>query len=234
MKFAIMQPYIFPYIGYFQLISAVDRFVVYDDVTFIKQGWINRNRILAIDSALLFSIPLSGASSSVLIKDVRINRANYPFWRNKFFKTLDQCYSKASQYDKVLPMIQNALTENPEFIGALAVRSLKAVCDFIGITTALIESSSIYGNNHLKSQERIIDICRKEMADIYINPIGGAQLYSRDIFRSNGITLSFLKPRNVIYAQYNKAFVPWLSIIDVLMFNPPDIVQQILCQYDLE
>ncbi len=146
---------------------------------------------------------------------------------------MDQYYRKALHYDKVFPVIRNVLSGEPEFIGDVAIRSLKAVCDFLGITTELIPSSAIYRNSSLKSQDRIIDICRKKGAVAYLNPIGGIELYSRERFRSNGIELAFLKPRDIPYVQFKGPFVPWLSIIDVLMFNPSEIVQHFLGHYDL-
>lgn len=233
MKLAIMQPYVFPYIGYFHLISSVDRFVVYDDVTFIKQGWINRNRILANGGPLLFSIPLSGAGSHVLIRDVAINSAEYHPWRTRFLKTLDQYYRKAPYFKDVMSLIQDTLDGSPEYIAHLAVRSLKSVCAFLGMPAEFVESSAHYGNGHLKSQERVIDICRREGAEVYINAIGGSELYSREYFRSNGIELAFLKPGVVLYDQFKEPFVPWLSVIDVLMFNPPEKARQYLGSYDL-
>lgn len=233
MKLAIMQPYFFPYIGYFQLIKAVDKFVAYDDVTYIKQGWINRNRILANGAPLIFSVPLSGAGSHVLIRDVKINMNLFSAWRTKFFKTVEQYYKKAPQYEQVLPLLQDVLVGQPTHISHLALHSVKLVCSYLNIDTYIMETAVSYGNNDLKSEERVIDICRQECTDIYVNAVGGQNLYSSDKFKANGINLQFIKSKYVSYNQFKAPFVPWLSIIDVLMFNSYESVQNILCEYEM-
>lgn len=230
---ALMQPYIFPYIGYFQLISAVNRFIVYDDVTFIKQGWINRNRILAHGAPLFFSIPLSGASSHTLIREVHINKTLYVEWRNKFYKTLEQYYRKALQYEQVLSIIKDVLNGEPQLISVLAVLSIKAVCGYLGITTEIIETATKYDNRHLKGEDRVIDICRQENARVYVNAIGGRELYSCDNFKRNNIELRFLRCGEISYRQFRYTFVPSLSIIDVLMFNMPETANQLVNQYEM-
>ena len=233
MKIGIMQPYFFPYIGYFQLTSAVDKFIAYDDVTFIKQGWINRNRILANGSSLLFSVPLSGAGSHTRIRDVSINKTLYAGWRKKFYKTLEQNYRKAPQYEEFLPMIKDVLDSEPQLISGLAIHSIKAVCAYLDITTEIVETATNYRNSHLKAEDRVIDMCRQEGAQIYVNADGGRELYSHDNFKRNGIDLKFLKSRDISYKQSGYPFVPWLSIIDVLMFNTPAAARELVDQYEL-
>jgi hypothetical protein len=233
MIIGIMQPYLFPYIGYFQLIKAVDRFIAYDDVTFIKQGWINRNRILANGKPLLFSVPLRNASSNKLIRDVHIDNASYADWSKKYFKTLEQYYRKAPHYKNVLPVIMDAFSGERELISELSIRSIKTFCMFLDIKTEIIDTASHYRNNHLTAEDRVIDICHQEGAHIYVNASGGQELYSTDNFRRNEIELKFLKPGDICYKQFDCSFVPWLSIIDVLMFNAPETVQLFLNQYVL-
>lgn len=233
MKLGIMQPYFFPYIGYFQLINAVDRFIVYDDVTFIKQGWINRNRILTNGSPLLFSVPLRGASSNKFIRDVHIDNVAYVGWCKKFLKTLEQNYRKTPQYENVLSIIKHVLACNAQPISVLALHTIKATCAYLGITTIIVDTAINYNNSHLKAEDRIIDICRQESAQIYVNAAGGRELYSYDNFKSNGIELKFLKSRDISYKQLGNPFVPWLSIIDVLMFNTPETIHEFLDQYEL-
>jgi hypothetical protein len=232
-KVGIMQPYFFPYIGYFQLISVVDKFIAYDDVTFIKQGWINRNRMLANGSPLLFSVPLSGAGSHTLIRDVSINKALYAGWRKKFYKTLEQYYRKAPQYETVLPLIRDVLDSEPQLISIFALYSIKAVCAYLAIKTEIVETAINYNNSNLKAEDRVIDICRQEGAQSYVNAAGGRELYSHYNFERNGIDLKFLRSRDISYKQLGYPFVAWLSIIDVLMFNTPESVYQFVNQYDL-
>ena len=219
MKLAIMQPYFFPYIGYFQLIMAADKFIFYDDVNFIKQGWINRNRILLQGKPQFFSVPLSGAGSYTKICDVEIDKTRYKHWKDKFYKTIIQNYKNAEHFKKTSSLIEDICDAEPDTINSAAKMSVETVCQYLEIKTEIIESSSKYGNEELKGQERIIDICKKESAKGYINAEGGTTLYSREIFSKNNIELKFLKSKPIQYTQFSDSFIPHLSIIDLLMHN---------------
>jgi hypothetical protein len=233
MKLAIMQPYIFPYIGYYQLIHSVDKIVMYDDVNFIKQGWINRNRILLDNKDFLFTVPLADASSFRTIKKTYINNNIYNQWKKKFLTTLTLAYKKAPLYRQVYPIIETILDADYISIADLARESLKDTCSFIGISTQFINSSSIYGNENLKGQERVIDICSKEGANVYNNAIGGKELYSKEEFEKHQVSLKFVKPNEFKYDQFNKGFIPHLSIIDAMMFNEASQIQELINNYDL-
>jgi hypothetical protein len=234
MKLAIMQPYLFPYLGYFQLIAAADKFVIYDDVPFIKQGWVNRNQVLLQGRPHLFSVPLQGASSHVLIRETALSISAYPRWKDKFLKTIGLAYSKAPQYQPVRRLLSNVIDAAPRTIGELATRSILAVCDFLGLPTQIERTSTIYANAHLRAQDRVLDICAREGASLYINASGGHELYSQEAFATRGIELRFLRSRLPIYPQFNHPFVPSLSILDVLMFNSPDVARTLLTEYELE
>lgn len=231
MILAIMQPYFLPYIGYFQLLKAVDKFVLYDDVNFINRGYINRNNVLVNGNASLFTIPLQNASQNRLIRDVTLS--SDAAWQKKLLKTVEQSYRKAPQFETVFPIFHDILSYIPENIAELCHYSLLRVSDYLGITTQIVPSSTIYHNEQLKGQERILDICKQEAADHYINPQGGMALYDKDIFASNGIRLSFLKAQLTPYPQFKAPFVPGLSILDVLMFNSTAGVHTLLDQYEL-
>jgi hypothetical protein len=233
MKIAIMQPYLFPYFGYFQLINAVDKFIVYDDVNFIKQGWINRNTILVNNLPYLFTVPLDNQSSFEKINNVKIQKRIYYNWSNKFLKTIEQNYGKAPFYNDVILLLRNIFQIEDEYISSIAVKSLKLVSEFIGINTVFEDSSVIYGNQYLSSQVRILDICMKEQANYYVNLIGGIDLYSKEDFAEKGIVLNFIKSKKVEYRQFNDDFVPNLSIIDILMFNDVSSIKRILNNYEL-
>ena len=231
MKIAIMQPYLFPYIGYFQLINAVDKFIIYDDVTYKKQGWINRNNILLNGKPFLFTVPLKDASSYKLIRDIEIgNNFN---WKTKLIRTVEQAYKKAPYFKIVIQIFEEVLNTNEKQIAALIFKSLKLICSYIGINTLIIETSTIYSNNYLHSQDRVIDICKQEKAQDYVNMSGGSELYSKHIFNQEHINLSFLEPKSINYKQFNNEFVPWLSIIDIMMFNSITEIMEILNQYEL-
>ncbi|MCD6012866.1 MAG: WbqC family protein [Flavipsychrobacter sp.] len=234
MKLGVMQPYIFPYIGYFQLINAVDRFVVYDDVTFIKGGWINRNKILLNGAAHVFTVPLKNASSFVTIGNTEINHALYDSWKNKFMKTLEQAYRKAPYYETGYKLVSGVLNSKSNTIGELAAKSIIDTCSYIGVKTDFVTTATHYGNSELKAKDRVIDICKKEGADTYLNATGGKELYDKDDFRNNGLELKFIKTHGISYPQLGNEFVPWLSIIDVMMFNSPEAIQGFLKECSFE
>lgn len=231
MKIGIMQPYIFPYIGYFQLINAVDKFVIYDDVNFINKGWINRNRTLNNGKESLFSIPLKEASQNKLINEIEVNWDSA--WKSKFLKTLEQCYKKAPFYQETLSIIEQTLQIDNEPISKVIENNLRLICHYLDIKTEIISSSAIYKNTHLKAQERILDICLQEKATHYINPIGGLELYDKDFFEVKSIKMNFIKSNTIDYKQYKNEFVPWLSMIDVLMFNSKEQIKEFLDNYEL-
>lgn len=231
MKIAIMQPYILPYIGYFQLIKAVDKFIIYDDVNFINRGWINRNRLLVGGKDSLFTIPLKEASQNKLIHEIEVNWD--AAWKSKFLKTLEQSYKKAPFYADVLPLVQASLALDNVPISEVIVENLRILCSYLDIKTEIIASSRSYNNQHLKAQERILDICLQEKAHQYINPIGGIELYDKTVFEEKGTVLNFIKAKAISYPQFKNEFVPWLSILDVLMFNSVAQIQVFLEEYEL-
>ena len=224
---------LFPYIGYYQLINLVDKFIVYDDVNFIKQGWINRNTILVNEKPYLFTVPLENQSSFTKIKETEINQKFYPIWKKKFLKTINQNYNKAPFFKEIFPIIQSTFDIETNKISVLATNSLQIVSNYIGITTVFEDTSVVYQNQNLSSQNRVLDICKKEKANNYINPIGGFELYSEKDFSEQNITLNFIKSQEINYNQFNSEFVPNLSIIDVLMFNDIDRVKEFLTNYEL-
>ncbi len=231
MKIAVMQPYIFPYIGYIQLINAVDKFIIYDDVNFINKGWINRNRILVNGKDSLFTIPLKEASQNKLINTIEVNWDSA--WKSKFLKTIEQSYKKAPHYQQVLPLIEGLLNTEKSIFSEIIFENLTQVCQYLEIKTEIIPSSRIYQNTDLKAQERIIDICVQEKTDTYINPIGGLELYDKAAFQAIGKELFFIKSKAIRYKQFKNEFVPWLSIIDILMFNSPEHISTLLNDYEL-
>lgn len=231
MKIAIMQPYFFPYVGYFQLINAVDKFIFYDDVTFIKQGWINRNRILMNGKDLFFTMRLQGASSNKLINEVDISEDN-----GKLLKTISQAYSKAPYYRHVIDLIEHVLAAAAGLkkISRIAELSVVKVSEYLNLKTVFETSSRKYSDTKsLERAERLIAICNKNDADTYINPSGGQELYEKETFRKAGINLFFIRNHIAPYKQLKHAFVAGLSIIDVMMFNSKDDIKNMLNEYTL-
>lgn len=228
---SIMQPYLFPYIGYFQMINACDIFIFLDDVNYIKKGWINRNNILINESASLFTIPLHNMSQNKLILETEISNSSN--WKEELIKKISIAYSKAPYFNDVSKLLFSLIKEEWISISQFSKSCIIEICNYLNLNTTIIPSSVKYNNRNLKGQSRIIDFCLKENATRYINAIGGKTIYNKDEFKKNGIDLFFLNTRNFEYKQFSKRFVPNLSIIDVLMFNENQEVRRMLNQYDL-
>lgn len=221
---AVMQPYLFPYIGYFQLINAVDTFIFYDDVDFIKNGWINRNKILINGDPKYITIPCSNASSFKKINTVEHNLD--PRKRKKLLKKIRFSYANAPFFNSVYPVVKSVLNYDSNKIADIAVKSLLDTCGYLRLDAIFKKSSECFNNHDLDAADRLIDITKQEGADHYINAFGGKELYEKKYFKKRDLKLSFLKPEEVQYEQFGDKFVPWLSIIDVMMFNEPDLIKR--------
>lgn len=232
MKVAIMQPYFMPYIGYFQLINAVDIFVVYDNIEFSKKGWINRNRILMNGAAAFFTIPLKKDSDFLYIEQRSLS-GSYPIDKIKIINKIKELYKKAPEFNNVFPLIETIFSYSEDNLFKFIHNSIKVLCHYLEIKTDIVIGSSLSINHSLKSQDKVIEICKKLNTIQYFNPIGGIELYSKTDFKENNIQLNFIKSRNIIYKQFDEEFVAWLSIIDVMMFNNQDEIKQMLNQYDI-
>lgn len=229
MKLAIMQPYFFPYIGYFQLIKSVDKFVFYDDVNFIKNGWINRNRILINGKPSYFTVTLSGASPFMLIKDVM-----FADNRIKLLKTLENTYRKAPFFNETIEALKPVFSIETTSISDFAIESVKTVSEYIGLKTIFERSSELYSDSKgMEKSARLKQICHQNNASEYHNPIGGTELYFKDDFAKAGIDLKFIKTNAIVYKQFKNEFVANLSVIDLMMFNSKDQIQKFLNEYEL-
>lgn len=230
-----MQPYVFPYVGYFQLINAVDHFVFYDDVNFIKQGWINRNRIFVNGSDQMFTIPINDISSFRPINETEINYKLYPKWWEKFKKTLSQTYKNSPFFEDVMLLVSGVFEKNYPNISALCVESIARCCSYLEMTEKnFYLSSERFGDTKgLDRADRLISISESLGSQDYINPAGGVELYDKEYFKSKGVMLSFMANNLTTYNQFNYPFVGGLSIIDVLMFNDKDEVVRMLDNFKL-
>lgn len=226
MKLAIMQPYLFPYMGYFQLAASVDKFVFYDDVNFIKNGWINRNRLYLSGAVRYFTIPLSGASPFLKIRQIEVQPGAW--WKKKLLESVRHSYSKAPHFKAANELLQTTLDSEESSIAAIARTSVRAVCAYAGLDTQFVESSAIYGNDALSGADRVLDICKREQASDYFNPPGGRALYSEEAFAAAGIRLHFVQPRLHAYTQFAAEFQPGLSILDALMFNDARAIRELI------
>ncbi len=226
MKLAIMQPYFFPYIGYFQLINSVDKFVFYDDVNYIKSGWINRNRLFLADDVRYITVPVEGASSFKKINATQIKKDDK--WMVKIIDLIKNNYSDAPFYAPVCGLIESTLYSNSENLSALAKFSIMNTANYIGVNTEFVLSSVVYKNQEKTGVDRVIDICIIEKSTEYWNLPGGRDLYNAELFGAHDIGLRFVDVLIEPYQQKNNKFYPGLSIIDVLMYNKPSRVLQML------
>jgi hypothetical protein len=222
MRVAIMQPYFFPYIGYFQLLAAVDLFVLYDNIKYTKKGWINRNRMLRSGQDVIFSLPLKSDSDFL---DVRERELAANFDRDKLVGQFREAYRRAPYFAQTFELIERVIRHEDANLFRYLYNALVQTCKYLDIGTEIRLSSRITIDHTLKSQEKVLALCEATGANVYVNAIGGVELYSKGVFRQKGIELKFLQPKPFEYAQFGAEFVPWLSIIDVLMFNSPDAVR---------
>ena len=230
MKLGIMQPYFFPYIGYFQLIAAVDTFIVYDNIKYTKKGWINRNRMLQNGKDVMFSLPLKGASDTLTICEREISVA---FKCDKLLNQIKGAYRSAPYFKQCIPLVEQIVRYDERNLFRFLHHSIISICNHLGIETKIRISSSVGIDHSLKSQEKVLALCKGIATDTYINPIGGMDLYSKNDFLGKGVELRFIKSKPFEYPQFGEEFVPWLSIVDVLMFNPLQDVQNALGKYEL-
>ena len=227
-----MQPYFFPYIGYFQLINSVDEFILYDNIEYTKKGWINRNRILCEGKERLITLPLKKNSDYLKVVERELSES----WvkdKNKMLNVIKSSYNKSPYFSETSDLIFQCLNNSENNLFKFIYNSIISINGYLDIKTRIIVSSSINVDHTLKSQDKVLSLCKAQNADVYINSIGGVELYDKGIFKQNGIELKFIKSNPIQYKQFNNEFVPWLSIIDVLMFNSKDEIKKYINNYKL-
>lgn len=220
MKLAIMQPYLLPYLGYFAMAGAVDRFVFLDDAQFIKQGWINRNRWAVADQPAFFTFPVTGLGASTPIDAVKLQPSER--WRRKLLDTLTHNYGRLPNFPTVSVLFADMLSVRNVSIAETAKRSITEVCRLLGFKTEFVMSSRVYGNGDLHGIDRVLDICKREGATHYVNLPGGVTLYDPAKFESSGICLEFVPSSLPTYSRNGRADLPGLSVLDALMFLDAD------------
>lgn len=221
-----MQPYFFPYLGYFQLLNSADKFVFYDDVNFIKGGWVNRNRLFLAGEIRYITVPLSHASPFAKINKTRLQGGDR--WATDMLSTICQSYGKAPFYKSVYELIESVLRGHDGYLSTVARNSITSTAEYLGLERNFVLSSDIYGNQDKGGIERVLDICELEEASEYLNLPGGQDLYDPDRFARKGIHLKFVDVSIKPYRQFSQEFSPMLSILDVLMFNDPGTVKDML------
>lgn len=229
MKLAVMQPYLFPYIGYYHLIQAVDLFLIYDDVAYIKRGFVNRNSILSPSGSAKFTVPVLGASQNKLFSDLEFSKDV-----DKVLKTIEYSYSRAPYFENVFPIVQKTLKFPDRSIASVCKKGFEAVFSYLNIEKVFRKTSEIEYDRSLNARDRLIELCNIFGADQYINAPGGRKLYKKQDFAKAGIDLKFVESLAVEYRQTGKSFIPNLSIIDVLMNCSPEEVRSLLGRYELD
>jgi len=253
MELGIMQPYFFPYIGYFQLINSVDKFIVYDLLQFTSKSWMSRNRYMVKNGEpAFFNLSMQKKSMSMEIADIELNHSL--IWRKKLLKEFSHNYKNAPFFDEVFPIIESVLFADVKMLTDINILSILGICKYLEISTEIVKSGDVHrqlensmkenkGNlarvfqhinltEHIEKLIRIIEICKIENAETYINPIGGLLLYDKSEFKQNNIDLKFIQTRNISYQQFSNDFFPHLSIIDVLMHCGKEGTQKLIQEYD--
>lgn len=234
MKVGIMQPYFLPYLGYWQLMNAVDTYVIYDNIEFTKNSWIRRNRILSSGTDKMFSLPLKKDSDYLDVRDRYLDET-YDSERKKLVNLIANSYKKAPMFETVFPIIKDIIEYPDQNLFSYIYYSVERIREYLGIRSNLVVSSTINIDWDLKGKDKVLAICKYFGADEYYNSINGVPLYEpfRGEFEAAGIELCFPKMRDIAYPQFKNEFVPYLSIIDVMMFNSQERCKELLHEYDL-
>ncbi len=238
MKIAIMQPYFFPYIGYFQLINAVDKFIIFDVVQYIDRGWMNRNRILSQNLEKeweYISVPIQKADKRKIIYNVKINNAQD--WKNTILGKMTYYKKiKAPFYNSTIKVLKEIFDSEYHTLVDFNTISLKIICEYLGIDFKYkIASRMAYDYSSVNAKDEwALQIAIQEKAQVYYNPIGGIEFFSRDKYLKNNIKILFLQPGDIYYKQSRRDFVSNLSIIDIMMFNNPEEISNMFNDYILK
>ncbi len=251
MKLAMNQPYFLPYLGFYQLIHAVDQFVIYDGFNYIKSGWVNRNRLLVVGRGpAYFTVPTEHGSSFKKIRDIKLSA--HRNWRRKLLDTFVMNYKRCPFFAETHALIETIIGVETDSLSDLATRSIVDVCKHLEINTTLI-TNPVYEALESDLQRdslretfptvklehpsngclRLIAICQIMGATEFVNAIGGEALYYKSDFQANGIDLHFLRSRDEPYRQTTEQYYPGLSIVDVLMNCGKEGTIKRLSNYDL-
>jgi hypothetical protein len=233
MNLAIMQPYFFPYIGYFQLFNLVDEFVIYDNIQYTKKGWINRNRILNNSKDDFITIPIKKDSDFLNINQ-RYLADTWILDRKKILNRIVESYKRAPNFNQVFSLFEKCIISEKVNLFDFLLNSLVETNNYLEISTKFTLSSTLDIDHSLKSQEKVLAICKYLNASEYTNPIGGLNLYSKSKFQENSIKLQFHRSNLIQYQQFTNDYLPWLSIIDVMMFNSKSDIIDFIHAYSLE
>jgi hypothetical protein len=226
-RLGIMQPYFFPYLGYFELIARTDRWVVLDTVQYNRKSWMNRNRILHPNNGWQYiNAPVHHAPRGTLIEKVFVQDIDKA--QNRILAQLGHYRGHAPYYHQVIKVVQNAFTRAADKrISTLNIAAIESVCDYIGIYFSWLRASDLGldAANVEHAGEWALRISKILGADAYMNPIGGRELFVPSEWDAAGIKLSFTTIPDLRYECWPYVWEPLLSIVDVLMWLPPKVVR---------
>ena len=234
MKLASMQPYFFPYLGYFALIANTDKFVFFDTPQYEARGWMNRNRIINLKEGFTYiTVPIKKTSQQTAIKDIMI--AEPDSWADRMMNQLGIYRKRAPHYADVMELLHDITAERFEHLSRLCIVSTQKVCEYIGIKL----DSCIFSEMNLdvgvihEPDEWALRTAQLMGYDTYVNPPGGIDIFSDEKYRQAGIGLQFLQINLRKYIQRIGRFEPGLSIIDVMMFCSPEEIRDMLKDYKI-
>lgn len=245
MKLAIMQPYFFPFIGYFQAINAVDKYILYENLDYIKEGWMSRNRVLIKNKTPSYFSPiLEGRSSNKKIYEIELN-TNFN-WRRKLLNKVFFNYKGSSFFDESYNLIEECINIEGDILFMYNSQIIYKIAEHLEINTEIqydnkhylpleqkLAEGIIQNTQYEKKLMRVFEICKQEKANVFVNAIGGRKLYDKKRFKEDGIDLFFVETEEIVYKQFSDDFHPNLSIIDVLMHNGREKTKELLKNYKL-
>lgn len=222
-RVAVMQPYFLPYLGYWQLLAAVDTFVVYDNLEYTKKGWINRNRMLVDGAPATFTLPVKAASDFAHIVEREIADDFKP---GKLTAKFAGVYRAAPHWRQLESVLERILACPSKNLFEFLAHQLRVIAAELQLDADIVTSSTVPIDHSLRAQDKVLAFCTTLAADVYVNAPGGRALYSPDAFAAIGCELRFVDSHPVAYEQFDRPFVPGLSIADVLAFNPVEQIRE--------
>ncbi|WP_198386339.1 WbqC family protein [Burkholderia ubonensis] len=230
MKLGIMQPYFFPYLGHFALIAHTDAWLVFDITQYTPKTWMNRNRVLHPKEGWNYvSVPLANGSISIATSEARM--LNPADTRRSVLGKLSHYRRVAPYYRAVEALVQDAMANDDDTsLVHLNVRGLCAVCEYLGLpfNYRICSELNLSLPSDLGPGGWAPAISAALGASAYVNPIGGRELFDPADFASRNVALQFLSFENPVYDVGPYQFELGLSILDVLMWNSPQAVMEIL------
>jgi hypothetical protein len=229
MKLAVMQPYFFPYVGYFDLISRVDQWVVFDTAQYRRHGWVNRNRILRpVQGWQYITAPLLKHPRETRICDIQV--VSGQDWRARIERQLEHYRGHAPYFDAAWGLVRDCLSVPGASLSRMNVEALRRICALLEIRfsfTILSEMDLPLGPVE-EPGDWALRIAEALGAQEYVNPPGGQDLFDPEKFAARGIRLTIQEPVAFRYQVPGYCFEPGLSIVDALMWNSRDRLRDFL------